>query len=172
MKSMNPSVKQRISALVLSTTLTFGAISLPTPRAEAGVIVAAASSLYVTIPALAIAGMLGGFGTAVGSIYYAIDHRDKAWWAYAFFMLDAELQNGNLQKSLEERYPGIDSTVAAEIARMVTEKAKETAFDEKGLKEIILTEGDLAPVIDLLAETDPVLGQKLKNELTRATLVK
>ncbi len=166
------SMKQRISALVLSTTLTVGAISAPTQRAEAGVIVAAASSLYVTIPALAIAGMLGGFGTAVGSIYYAIDHRDKAWWAYAFFMLDAELQNGNLQQTIEQRYPGIDSTVAAEIARIVTEKAKETAFDDKGLKEIILSETDLAPVTDLLAETDPALGQKLKNELTHSTLVK
>ena len=172
MKSMNPSIKRRISALILSTTLTFGAISGPSPRAEAGVIVAAASSLYVTIPALAIAGMLGGFGTAVGSIYYAIDHRDKAWWAYAFFMLDAELQSGNLQQNIEQRYPGIDSTVAAEIARIVTEKARQTAFDEKGLKEILLSEAELAPVTDLLAETDPLLGEKLKNELTRATLVK
>ena len=172
MKSVKQSVKNRISALVLSTTLTVGAISGPSPRAEAGVIVAAASSLYVTIPALAIAGMLGGFGTAVGSIYYAIDHRDKAWWAYAFFMLDAELQSGNLQQNIEQRYPGIDSTVAAEIAKMVTEKAKETAFNEKGLKEIMLSEAELAPVIELLAETDPALGQKLSNELTRATLVK
>jgi hypothetical protein len=166
------SMKQRISALILSTTLTVGAISVPNQKAEAGVIVAAASSLYVTIPALAIAGMLGGFGTAVGSIYYAIDHRDQAWWAYAFFMLDAELQSGNLQQNIEQRYPGIDSTVAAEIARIVTEKAKETAFDDKGLKEIILSESELTPVTDLLAETDPALGQKLKNELTLATLVK
>jgi hypothetical protein len=164
-------LKKRISTLILTTTLSLGAITAPTQKAEAGVIVAAASSLYVTIPALAIAGMVGGFGTAVGSIYYAIDHRDRAWWAYAFFMLDQDVENGNLKTLIEKRYPGIDNAVAEELAVRIATQARGIAFDEKGLKDVILPASEIAPILELLAETNPSLGQKIEQELTRATVI-
>jgi hypothetical protein len=43
------------------------------------------------------------------------------------------------------------------------------AFDEKGLKDVILPASEIAPILELLAETNPSLGQKIEQELTRAT---
>jgi hypothetical protein len=165
------SMKRKVCTLILSTSLILGAAITP-KKAEAGVIVAAASSLYVTIPALAIAGMIGGFGTAVGSIYYAIDHRDQSWWAYAFFMLDTDLKSDDVKRRIEHRYPGLDSALVGEIAARVTAKAAQVGFNEQGIKDVVLSEAELQPVLDLLAETDPVLGAALKQDLTQATLLK
>ena len=160
-------LKKSTTSAILALAITFGSALAPVKKANAGVIIAVTSSLVAMPVGLAVAGMFGGFGASVFSIYYAIANTDKARLMYGVFMLDGELDSSKLDVALAQKYPQLDSFVTSEIAHLITEKARNTQEDAYGLKEIILTEEELAPVLEIVALNNPEILEQLKSDLTK-----
>jgi hypothetical protein len=164
-------MKKSFTSAILALSIVLGAASIPVKKAEAGVIIAATAASVVTLPAaVAIIGMFGGFGTSVASIYWAIDHREKSWYAYGLFMLDENMDSNKIQTTLSQRYPELDSFMIEEISRLVLENSDSVEFNKDGIKEILVPEQDLAPILEILASTNPELGEQLRKDLTLKTL--
>lgn len=160
-------LKKSVTSTILALSITLGSVMAPVKKADAGVIIAVTSSLAALPAGVAVAGMFGGFGTSVFSIYYAIANTDKAWLMYGVFMLDGELDPNKMENALIQKYPQLDSFVTSEIAHLIAEKAKTIQEDANGLKEIILTEEELAPVLEIVALNNPEIVEQLKSDLTQ-----
>lgn len=161
-------MKKKMTSAALAALLTLSAIA-PTKDAKAGAIVAAVGSTVAMPVALGITAIFAGFGTSVASIYYAIAHRDKSWWCYLFFMLDADLNSEKMESLVSQRYPGLDASLVSEISSLILNKAQTTETTAEGVKDVILSESELAPVLSVLTVTNPELGTLIKQDLTQAS---
>lgn len=163
-------IKKTLTSLVLSITITLGAVSIPTQKANAGVIVMVASSTVAMPAALAIAGMFGGLGTVVSSIYYAIAHTDQAWFAWGFFMLDEQIQSGKTNELIKLKYPEMDSVLVDEISNLIVQKASHMEMNTSNYKEVVLNEQELATVLGVLDATNPILAKAVRQDLTQSSI--
>lgn len=164
-------MKKSVSSLLIALTLVFGSLSIPVKKAQAGVLVMTASFLYAG-PIIGIVGQFVGFGASVTSIYWTIENLDKAWWGYGLFMLEEHLDTENVEKLIANTYPELDSFLVKEVSGIILERANLVEMNPEGVKEVILTEQDLESVLDILAMTNPRLGQKIKVDLTSSNISK
>jgi hypothetical protein len=162
MKKMSRSISSSLIALAIS----FGAATVPVQKAEAGAIVMAAASTVALPVTVAVIGMFGGFGASVFSVYWAIDHREKSWAALGIFMLDEHLETGMVNTIIAEKYPELDSYLVEEIAALIKEKANFVEVNASGFKDIVLSEQELSPVLEVLSAANPELAEKIKKDLT------
>lgn len=166
-------IKKKLSTALIALTLTAGAVATPVRDANAGILVAVAGTAVVN-PALGVTMIVGGFGTYVASIYYGIANMKnprKAWLAYGMFCLDEDLQSGKLAATISAKFPGVDSFVADEIAALVSRKLESTSLNAQGLKDVTLTEEELASVFELVEATTPEQLEGLKASLTQSVTV-
>lgn len=166
-------IKKKLSTALIALTLTAGAVATPVRDANAGILVAVAGTAVLN-PALGVTMIVGGFGTYVASIYYGIANMKnprKAWLAYGMFCLDEDLQNGKLAATISAKFPGVESYVAEEIAALVARKLESTDLNAQGLKDVTLTEAELAPVLEVLEATNPEQAEVLKASLTQSVTV-
>lgn len=163
-------MKKSVTSVLLAISILFGAATMPLKNASAGVIIMTTSFLYAG-PVLAVAGQFIGFGTSVTSIYWTIENLDKAWLGWGLFMLDEQVNPENVEQLVSKKYPELDSSLVMEISNLIIEKANLVQLDPQGYKDVILTEEELAPVLDALSVVQPDLGLKLKNDLTKSTLI-
>jgi hypothetical protein len=158
--------KRFFATTLLSVSLLAGALLAPVKKADAGVIVMTATSTVAMPVGLALAGLFGGLGTVVFSIYWAIDHRDKSWYALGLFMLDAHISNNEVSKVVAAKYPELDSFVVDELSRLIILHESDVLMGADGYKEVLIPESDLRPILDIVAETHPELADKLFKDMT------
>lgn len=151
---------------ILALGLTVSVLTAPVKKAEAGVIVAAAASTVALPVALGVAGLFAGFGTSVFSIYWAIDHREKSWYAYGLFMLDEHLNSEEAKNILMERYPTLESYVVEELATMIEQKSNTVEFNQNGYKELVFSKAEVNSIIEIIALTDKDLANQVSHDLT------
>ena len=163
-------LSKSVSSTMLALSLALGSAVMPVKKANAGVIVAAAASTVALPVAIGVVGLFAGFGTSVFSIYWAIDHREKSWYAYGLFMLDQHLENDQINMIIAERYPQLDSYLIEELSNLIRENSSLVAFNENGYKEIILTENQLAPVLEILENENSELAAQIKKDFSRSSL--
>jgi hypothetical protein len=60
--------------------------------------------------------------------------------------------------------------LALELGQLISNKAAQLEQNGQGLKEVVLTEAELAPVLQILNETGSDLGERLTQDLTRSSL--
>ena len=151
---------------LMAIGLTTSFLITPVKKAEAGVIVAAAASTVALPVAIGVAGMFAGFGTSVFSIYWAIDHREKSWYAYGLFMLDEHLQTNEVKTIISERYPALESYAVDELANMIKEKAEKEEMNQNGYKELIFSSSEVSSLIEVIAISNPDLAHQVEQDLT------
>ena len=151
---------------ILALGLTVSVLTAPVKKAEAGVIVAAAASTVALPVALGVAGLFAGFGTSVFSIYWAIDHREKSWYAYGLFMLDEHLNSEDAKNILLERYPTLESYVVDELAAMIEQKSNTVDFNKNGYNELVFSKAEVNSIIEIIALTDKDLANQVSHDLT------
>jgi hypothetical protein len=138
------------------------ATAVPTSSANAGIIIG------VAIPGIGSA--LVGLTITSAGFFWGIQSDDLNYWAAAMFVLDQDAHPEGLRSALEKRYPGIDSAVALELGQLISNKAAQLERNGQGLKEVVLTEAELGPVLQILEETGSDLGARLIQDLTRNSL--
>ena len=69
--------------------------------------------------------------------------------------------------SIAEKYPELDSYLVEEIAALIKEKANFVEVNADGFKDVVLSEQELSPVLDVLSDSNPELANKIKNDLTK-----
>lgn len=162
-------MKKSVTSALIALSILFGATTIPAKKANAGVLIMTTSFLYGG-PILGIAGQFIGFGTSVTSIYWTIANLDKAWWGWGLFMLDEQVTPDNVEQLISTSYPDLESSLVKEISSIILDKANLVQLNPKGYKDIVLTEEELSPVLDVLSATNPELGQQLKSDLTKSFL--
>jgi hypothetical protein len=164
-------LKKPIATLAIASTIALGAITMPVKDARAGVIIGVAACTAPAIPAaLAIVGPFVGMGAVITSVYWAIDHRDKSWWAWGLFMLDEEIQNGQVTNLVAQKYPELEPFLVEELATLIKEKSEHAPLIVEGFKEITFTKEELSSVTNVLQETNPKLAKIIEQELTGKAL--
>jgi hypothetical protein len=164
-------LKKPLATLAIATTIAVGAMTLPAKDAKAGVIIGVAACTVPAIPAaLAIVGPFVGMGAVITSVYWAIDHRDKSWWAWGLFMLDEEIQNGQVSTLVAQKYPELDSYLVEELSTLIKDKSQNATLVVEGYKEIVFTKEELSPITNVLKESNPELSNKIEQELTGKSL--
>jgi hypothetical protein len=162
-------MKKTIMHLLLAISILFGSTALTSKKANAGVLIMTAASVYAG-PVLGIAGMIGGFGISVTSIYWTIENLDKAWLGWGLFMLDEQIESNKVEAMISKNFPELESYLVTEVAGLVREKSNLVELNSDGFKEVVLSEEELAPVLDVLTATNPELAIELKNKLTQQFL--
>jgi hypothetical protein len=154
-------MKNLKAKIALLTCLTAATVA-PTTNANAGIIIG------VAIPGIGSA--LVGLTITAAGFFWGIQSEDLNYWAAAMFILDQDANPEGLRSALEKRYPGLDSAVALELGQIISNKAAQLEQNGQGLKEVVLTEAELAPVLQILEETGSDLGARLTQDLTRSSL--
>jgi hypothetical protein len=162
-------MKKTIIHLMLAVSILFGSTAITTKKANAGVIIMTTASLYAG-PVLAVAGMFGGFGLSVTSIYWTIENLDKAWLGWGLFMLDEQIETSNVEKMIAKNFPELESYLVTEVAGLIREKSNLVELNADGYKEVVLSEEELNPVLEVLSMTNPELGDELRNKLTKQVI--
>jgi len=159
-------MKKVLASSFLSASLILGATLAPVKKADAGVIVMAAGSTVAMPAGLAIAGMFGGFGAAVFSIYWAIDYRDKSWYALGIFLLDEHINDNEVSSIIAARYPELDSFIIDEISNLIIKHASNVQMTENGFKEVTIPVEELNEILSIVEESRPEFASQLLKELT------
>ena len=151
--------KKLIKTLALTIALTLGTSAIPSQKAEAGIIVIAAP--------LGLIGPLIGLSMVATGFFWGIQTDEINYYAAGLFLLDEKTNQNDLTQILAARYPELDSFIIEELASLAVKKANVTNFNQEGLKEISLEEAELAPVIELIAQTNESLAQQVLKDLTK-----
>jgi hypothetical protein len=162
-------MKRKITSLMLATVLSLGVAITPTKKAHGGVLIMTASAVYAPI-VIGVIGQFVGFGISVTSIYWTIENLDRAWLGYGLFMLDEQINTTRTQELIAQNYPDLDGYLVKEIAHAVEAKANLVEMRPEGHKEVVLEEGDIAHVLEIVGLTKPDLAEKLKIDLTTRIL--
>lgn len=162
-------MKKTIIHLMLALSILVGSSAVTTKKANAGVILMATASLYAG-PVLGIIGMVGGFGITVTSIYWTIENLDKATLGWGLFMLDEQVETNKVEAMISKNFPELESYLVNEVAGLVRAKSNLVELNSDGYKEVVLSEEELSPVLEVLAMTNPELGEELRNKLTQKVL--
>jgi len=164
-------LKKRVLKICLCAILAITSTVATPKKAEAGVIIGVAGSTVTVIPvALAAAATIAGMGAVITSVYWAIDNRDKAWWAWGLFMLDNEIANNETSQIISQRYPELDSYLVSELALLIEDKAKDLNFKNNSYSEIVFNSQEIESILQVLNETNPDLAKVVAKDLTTTSL--
>ena len=155
-------MKKFISSSLLGLALISGAMSLPSQRAHSGIIVCAATATIV--------GPLIGLTMSSAAFFWGIQEEGLNWKIAALFVLDENPSSQEMQDLIGKLYPDLENYLVDEVAQILVTKSNMIRMNEQGIKEIVLSEEDLTPVLEILSDTNPDLGLRLKNDLTTTTL--
>ena len=155
-------MKKFISSSLLGLALISGAMSFPAQRAHAGIIVGVATATIV--------GPLIGLTMSSAAFFWGIQEEGLSWKVAALFVLDENPSSQEMQDLIGKLYPDLETYLVDELAQLLVSKANKVQMNEKGFKEIVLSEEDLTPVLEVLSDTNPDLGVRLKNDLTTTIL--
>ena len=159
-------VKKFLASSLLSASLILGATLAPVKKAEAGVILMTAGATVAMPAGLALAGMFGGFGAVVFSVYWAADHRDKSWYALGLFLLDEHINNNEVSSIVAGRYPELESFIVDEISELIVKHSANVLMTQNGYKEVVIPESELQDVLAIVADSQPELAAQLVKDLT------
>jgi hypothetical protein len=154
-------VKNMKAKLALLACLTAATVA-PNSDAKAGIIIG------VAVPGIGSA--LVGLTITSAGFFWGIQSNDLNYWAAALFVLDQDANPDGLRSALEKRYPGLDPALALELGQLISNKAAQVDQNGHGLKEVILSEAEIAPILQILEETGSDLGNRLIQDLTRSSL--
>jgi|APGre2960657468_1045069.scaffolds.fasta_scaffold28223_3 hypothetical protein len=155
-------MKKFISSSLLGLALISGAMSLPSQHAHSGIIVCAATATIV--------GPLIGLTMSSAAFFWGIQEEGLNWRIAALFVLDENPSSQEMQDLIGKLYPDLETYLVDEVAQLLVTKAHGAQMNEQGIKEIVLSEEDLSPVLEVLSDSNPELGVRLKNDLTTTTL--
>lgn len=158
MKKMNKSV----STLCLALALAVGANTVTTKKAEAGIIIGAFTAGVGTA--------LIGLGVSAAGFFWGIQSDDLNWKAGALFILDHEVESSKLNAILSKKYPELESYLVEEITELAINNSNLVEFNAQGLKEVLIPESELEPVLEVLSLTNPSLAKTIKADLTKSSL--
>jgi hypothetical protein len=162
-------MKKKMTSLMLVMAMSLSLTLTPTKKAHSGVLIMTASAVYAPI-VIGVVGQFVGFGISVTSIYWTIENLDRAWLGYGLFMLDEQVNTSRTQELIAQNYPELEGYLVKEIAHAVEAKANLVEMRPEGHKEVVLEEGDIAHVLEIVSLTKPDLAEKLKNDLTTRIL--
>jgi hypothetical protein len=163
-------MKKALTSAALALSIGFGGASLPAKDANAGMILMIAGSTAGVPAALGVAGLFGGFGMVVTSVYWGIAHADKAWYAWGLFMLDEQVRSGKVSEAIQEKYPEMDASIANELAQIAAAKIAAAPKADGDYQEILFTEAELSTVLNVLDVTQPELAQRVRQDLTQSSI--
>lgn len=146
-------------SLTLALAITLGSSVVPTQKAEAGIIVIAATG--------GVLGPLIGLSMSATGFFWGIQTDDLNILAAGLFILDEKTNESDLKQILFTRYPELDSFIVDELVELALKKSDATSFNEAGLKEISLDQTELLPITSLIAETNQALAQQVLKDLTK-----
>ena len=155
-------MKKFISSSLLALSLFSGAMSFPAQRAHAGIIVGVATATII--------GPLIGLTMSSAAFFWGIQEEGLNWRIAALFVLDENPSSQEMQDLIGKLYPDLENYLVDEVAQILVTKSNMIRMNEQGIKEIVLSEEDLTPVLEILSDTNPDLGLRLKNDLTTTTL--
>lgn len=156
-------MKKIICNSLLAFTLIFGSVSLPNQKAHGGIIIGVATATII--------GPLIGLTLSSAGFFWGIQEDGLNWKAAVLFVLDEKLSNQDMQEVVSKLYPDLEAYLVDEVAQLLAAKSEVLPMNEKGIKDLVLSENDLAPVLNVLAEINPELGIRLRNDLTKPSLV-
>lgn len=156
-------MKKMICNSLLALTLIFGSVSLPNQQAHSGIIIAASTATII--------GPLIGLTMSSAGFFWGIQEDGLNWKAAVLFVLDENLSTQDMQEVVSKLYPDLETYLVDEVAQLLAAKNEVLQLNGKGIKDIVLTENDLAPVLNILAEINPELGIRLRNDLTKPSLI-
>ena len=155
-------MKKFISSSLLALSLFSGAMSFPAQRAHAGIIVGVATATII--------GPLIGLTMSSAAFFWGIQEEGLNWRIAALFVLDENPSSQEMQDLIGKLYPDLETYLVDELAHLLVTKSNMIRMNEKGIKEIVLSEEDLTSILEVLSLTNPDLGIRLKNELTTSIL--
>ena len=158
MKKMNKS----ISTLCLALAIAIGANTVTTKKAEAGIIIGVSTA--------GVGAALIGLGITAAGFFWGIQSDDLNWKAGALFVLDNEVETNKLSAIISNKYPELESYLVEEIAQLAIDNSNLVEFNAEGLKEVLIPEAALAPVLELVSLTNSELATKIKSDLTKSSL--
>jgi hypothetical protein len=155
-------MKQTLAPLALAFSLT-ATLLTPVHEARAGIIIGAA------IPGIGSA-LIGLTITGAG-FFWGIQSEGLNPWAAALFVLDQEPKPAGIADLLVKKYPGLDPVLADELGRIISRKISNEAQAGAGTgaREILMTESEMRPVLEILRETGSDLHDRLLQDLTLST---
>lgn len=153
-------MKQTLAPLALAFSLT-ATLLTPVHEARAGIIIGAA------IPGIGSA-LIGLTITGAG-FFWGIQSEGLNPWAAALFVLDQEPKTAGIADLLVKKYPGLDPVLADELGRIISRKISNEAQAGAGAREILMTESEIRPVLEILTETGSDLHDRLLQDLTLST---
>ena len=156
------SIKKKISTSLVALSLMTAAVAAPTQNANAGVIIGA----FVPGVGSAVVGLL----MAGAGFFWGMQSDGLNVGAGALFVLDEKGGTDKITRGLSAKYPELDSFVIAEIAQIVAQKGLSLEANSEGLKEVVLTEGELAQVLEIVEAQDAAMARTLRRDLTAASL--
>ncbi len=177
---------KKVSSALIAISLMVGATTYPTQEAKAGVVVAVAGAVasngsgMLILPAgVAIAMMVGGVGLFSFSCYAFLDKIEygdnkAAAKAMGFLTLDASADQSNqafLRNGFMKSYESmnITSNQADQIAEVVIQKLSQLSATPEQDTEILISNEELAPVVESIALVNPELAQKVTVDLTQSS---
>jgi hypothetical protein len=158
MKTMS----KKLTSLFLTATLILGANTITTKKADAGIIVGLASG--------GVLGPLVGLGLCATGFFWGIQRDDLNVAAAALFVLDEELNSEKLSDMILKKYPELESYLADEIATLAVQNSTLVEFNAEGLKDVVLSESELAPILEIVQITNPELAKTIKNDFSKSSL--
>ena len=156
-------MKKLLSSSLIALSIILGAVSLPSQNANAGIII-------IALPLPGVIGPLIGLTMSSGGFFWGIQYEGLKPAAAILFVLDKDLESGKLSELIANKYPELDSYLVEELSNIVLDNASTVEFNEKGLKEVVVSESDLSSVLDVLNVTDTALAEKIRLEFTQPVL--
>jgi hypothetical protein len=155
-------MKKLLSSSLIALSITFGSASLPSQNANAGIIIGCATATII--------GPLIGLTLSSAGFFWGIQSEGINPGAAILFVLNKDLESGKLTEMIANRYPELDSYLVEELSNIVQDNASNVDFNEKGLKEVVVSVDDLSTVLDVLAVTNSALAEKIRLDFTQPTL--
>jgi hypothetical protein len=104
------------------------------------------------------------------AFFWGIQEEGLNWRVAALFVLDENPSSQEMQDLIGKLYPDLETYLVDELAHLLVTKSNMIRMNEKGIKEIVLSDEDLTSILEVLSLTNPDLGIRLKNELTTSIL--
>ena len=154
-------IKKLLVTSLCSLSLFVGSSALNSQKANAGIIIIAATSTA------AVVGPVVGLGLASAGCFWGIQSDDLNYKAAALFILDNQIDTNKIESILSSRYPDLEPYLVSEIANSVIDESNLVEFNQDGKKNLKLDENKLSSVFEVLNVTNPELSQKIKSDLIK-----
>ncbi len=160
-KDKMKNLHKSLTSFFLAGAITLAATTATSKKAEAGIIVGLTAG---------VAGALVGLAISSAGFFWGIQSEDLNWKAGALFVLDEQLKSDELTSIISQKYPELDSYLVEEIANLVAKNSNLVEFNANNFKEIILSEAELSPVLEVLNMTNPELSEQIRVDLTQSSI--